>query len=448
MSTKLELLKLSKKELIKKCKKAKVNTNGTKGDMIDRLLAKNTGKSKTKTKLKMSNKKTCLYLFKSLTSRPQLQYEPLQTTFDIKEVFDTFMEYLPIYTMTNFMIAFPTYKSYYNESSIIKEVIDNKQSNRIEYSADNLYILNDHIEISKQKPKSTSDPKILNMMVQKYSKTHDALKRKKFTFGGRYRNWELEADFYDDSEQDGTAEQYVQFNRTDIYNIDHLLTLFVGVRYAQSSDVNTKGIEEDKLPRDDIKHYADKVMTKVLDQLSWTEVMKYKEIEKDKGYKLMMIYFVYIFLDLILSFGGDNKLVIYSTVWRYVYESGDFEHDGWINKSGTWFMFQDNEQNVNCINFESIYKWNLMDTDLRNNDEEYRKKMEQEELERQRRYEEYKRNTIQDPEDEMRKPRRIRKLVHHHELLELLAPDFEQDEVEEEDTGMTRPVKEITLELQ
>ena len=135
--------------------------------------------------------------------------------------------------------------------------------------------------------------------------------------------------------------------------------------------------------------------------------------------------------------------MIYSTVWRYVYEDGDFDHDEWINKSGTWFMFQDNEQNVNCINFESIYEWNLMDVDLRNNDEEYRKKLEQEEMERQRKHEEYNRE-IEEHEEYMEISHRGE--IHHHESLELLAPDFEQDELEE-DSGMIRPVKEVTLDL-
>ena len=41
MSAKLKLLKLSKKELIRKSKKYNFNSNGTKSDMVDGLLKNN-----------------------------------------------------------------------------------------------------------------------------------------------------------------------------------------------------------------------------------------------------------------------------------------------------------------------------------------------------------------------------------------------------------------------
>ena len=52
--------------------------------------------------------------------------------------------------------------------------------------------------------------------------------------------------------------------------------------------------------------------------------------------------------------------------------------------------------------------------------------MEQEEMERQRKYEEYNRE-IEEHEEYLEISHRGE--IHHHESLELLAPDFEQDEL-------------------
>ena len=58
-ATRKELLKLSKKELIKKCKEKNIAINGSKSDMIDRLInTKKLTKKRKKTKKKKKTKKT------------------------------------------------------------------------------------------------------------------------------------------------------------------------------------------------------------------------------------------------------------------------------------------------------------------------------------------------------------------------------------------------------
>ena len=169
MSTKLQLLKLSKKELVKKCKKNKVSSNGTKTEMIDRLLAKKTKKSK----LDINNEQTSFYLFKSIP-KLKLKYTSFETTFGIKEILFLFMEYLSIYTMSNFISAFPKYNTYYNQSNIIKQVIQNKRKIKIPQKSNKLHILNGN-KISKRSPMSTSTAGILDEMTRKYQKTVESI---------------------------------------------------------------------------------------------------------------------------------------------------------------------------------------------------------------------------------------------------------------------------------
>ena len=153
------------------------------------------------------------------------------------------------------------------------------------------------------------------------------------------------------------TSQWTQFNKTSIYHIHQLLTLFTGVRNAENVSSQTKK------PGDMMSNYVEKVLKPLLDQLSWTQVMKYEELKiqsKLSGYVAMIIYFVYIFLDIILALGDNKDIMIYSTIWEYEYDLKSIDHypkSRYVKKNGCWFMFKDNKLPMDwyCISFGSIY---------------------------------------------------------------------------------------------
>eukprot|EP01084_Bolivina_argentea_P267543 454174_1 len=146
MSTKLELLKLSKKELIKKCKKFKVNSNGTKSDMVDRILSvKN--KPKTNKKIKTKNNISTL----------KTQFIQL---ISIKDIYKIFLQYLTVYTIINFNISFPNHSPYHALTNIIQKCRQN-ESKFMESSFMNIFkqpepatSQQDDIVISDSKPRN------------------------------------------------------------------------------------------------------------------------------------------------------------------------------------------------------------------------------------------------------------------------------------------------------
>ena len=132
MSAKLELLKFSKSQLIQKCKQYNVHSNGSKSDMIDRLLNNkvfiNDMESIIKNKEIRTKPQHSFYVF----NPPKFNYlskriekcEGVNDLFGIDFVLHTFMSYLPIYTMSNFICAF------HNIQIIIKHLVSLEKSSR------------------------------------------------------------------------------------------------------------------------------------------------------------------------------------------------------------------------------------------------------------------------------------------------------------------------------
>eukprot|EP01084_Bolivina_argentea_P118347 209999_1 len=256
MSTKAELLKLKKSELIKKCKQYKVYSTrleNSKSDMIDRLLNNNqycveheikTSPKKTKTSKTIKNKtnktkkskksktseakinKEYFYLFKPLATT-QVTCDEFRNTFEINELLHSFMDFLPIYTMSNFISAFPKYSTYYKTSNIIKTVIDNdKQLNighrkrgRERQAIRNTgkrkkKVSNSILSTLEKRSKPEKGKPSLKLLADDVSERIGmyGLKKKKslIAFGKEYKHG-------------------VTFNKTKIFSIDHLLKLFKGI---------------------------------------------------------------------------------------------------------------------------------------------------------------------------------------------------------------------------
>eukprot|EP01084_Bolivina_argentea_P083429 151046_1 len=362
MSTKLQLLKFHKKDLIKLCRKYKVNCNGNKNDMIDKLVKNksfiknetNSDNNKTssnrQTIKKMSNsstsnKKSCFYLFKPCTDT-EAKYKQMSNVLNVKEILYLFVDYLPIYTCINFISAFPKYNHYYKTHTINKVKGIQEGISTEEYKKYfNTGLLNNMKKITKLKV-NKDNKNILSLMVKNYGKTYDAIKKKKFKYGEKYEGklGDVEEEELMDEEEMGSLTQWVQFNKTNIYNIDQLLKLFVGIRISDNN------INQKKIPLDKIDIYVMKKLIANMDDISWNNMLATKLFEKTSE-KFEIISIVYLFLRLMLSFNGDKK-IIYSTNWKYEYYPGCLEEAADEHYSGCSFIFKNNGINIYAFEAE------------------------------------------------------------------------------------------------
>eukprot|EP01084_Bolivina_argentea_P118346 209998_1 len=234
MSTKAELLKLKKSELIKKCKQYKVYSTrleNSKSDMIDRLLNNNqycveheikTSPKKTKTSKTIKNKtnktkkskksktseakinKEYFYLFKPLATT-QVTCDEFRNTFEINELLHSFMDFLPIYTMI--IDNDKQLNIGHRKRGRERQAIRNTGKRKKKVSNSILSTLEKRSKPEKGKPSLKLLADDVSERIGMYG-----LKKKKslIAFGKEYKHG-------------------VTFNKTKIFSIDHLLKLFKGI---------------------------------------------------------------------------------------------------------------------------------------------------------------------------------------------------------------------------
>eukprot|EP01084_Bolivina_argentea_P024453 45558_1 len=358
MSSKVQLLKLCRTVLIKLCKKHNVSSNGTKSDMIDRLLKSKSfdnkdisslaPKSSRKIKKRSQNhvqiKKSttnisnaCFYNFKSYTNKnKKINHKHFKTIAEINEIFNLFTDYLSIYTMCNFISAFPKYQIYYKQSKTINEAMKNIENTDFKVGGEYLLLLRSgDLYFSKYNLKSSKQ--ILDRMIKRYNNSECNISRGRYVYGKKYK------------ESSSDQKDILQFNKTVIYNINHLLHLIVGVRSRDKMDLDKKKQKaqlQSKSPSDLVITFVEKYLKKKLDVISWNDVLNYKEIidDEEKRNKFEGIYIVYLFLELILGLNGKDGQIVYSAVWGTCHDEWEETRNDcyWVGEqsSGYLFMFE------------------------------------------------------------------------------------------------------------
>ena len=155
-------------------------------------------------------------------------------------------------------------------------------------------------------------------------------------------------------------KEWIIFNKTTIYNIKHLLTLFAGILERDIND------QHQPSERSVYSSLNEKLLRQNMDKITWNDVLNYKQLlqsrqhwsryEYDTPHKIIGI--IYMFLELILSFNGRDKKVIYSAcwerkVWNYEGESGYQDKD-----YGSLFIYQTDTKlkAIDMICFDRIIK--------------------------------------------------------------------------------------------
>ena len=302
---------------------------------------------------KMSiNANTCFYLFKAPDIKQQI-FEGMNEPFDVTEILNLFMDYLPIYTCINFVTAYPKYNHYYQSSNSIKKLLEiQKNMTSKEYQS---YFKKSKISITKDSENLKGN--ILDIMIKHYSKTSDAIKRDKFRYGEKYEDQLNDGDAEDEEfempefEEDGDSlTHWVQFNKTDIYNLHQLFKVFIGVAMMD--------VTEKRISSQTVDVYLNDAINNILDGISWIDMVNYKQLNaKEAQKKLEVIMIMYLLLRLILCLDGDKK-IIYSANYVYEWWPGSMYEAAPDLFRGCTLLFEEGE--INMISFQVDDAINLL----------------------------------------------------------------------------------------
>eukprot|EP01084_Bolivina_argentea_P227828 384859_1 len=266
----------------------------------DQKVAKNDNiEYKTNANEHVSNQQSCLHDFTPNDATVEIS-EWFQKLMETDIISTIFIKYLSIYTLFNLTCALQIKISSMSiYSKVIKQISEAEKT--IDYKKQLERVVSHHwsskVIATKREIYLKNTQSILGYMAKNaklYNKTERIIE-----YGNTYEEGDVgyEYDVHDSDDWSTRRQLTVKFNRTDIYDINHLLKLYISLMSNLSS------IEKD----------FDQLID-ILDQLVLDDIVDY-EMNRNT------IMFIYLFLSIILSLDG-SKQTIYSSMSK-LYECGD-----------------------------------------------------------------------------------------------------------------------------